>query len=136
MRNRSVRSCPKGMQAHGTAVPPRKAQGARTVFVKGHIILHEGLEVPALPHHELHGLLAVPQVVPGVPLQLVPQRPEQAVTAERERLDVSEAAEGIPGHRERGCAHSARFSKDMDAKERSFPVLPMAAAAAGTAGFE
>lgn len=54
------------------------------MFVKGHIILHEGLEVPALPHHELHGLLPVPQVVPGVPLQLVPQGTEQAVTAGRE----------------------------------------------------
>lgn len=52
------------------------------MFVKRHIILHEGLEVPALPQHELHRLLAVPRVVPGVPLQLVPQGPEQAVAAE------------------------------------------------------
>lgn len=82
MRNWLVRSCSKEVQARGTVLPPTMSQGARTVFVKGHIILHEGLEVPALPHHELHGLLPVPQVVPGVPLQLVPQRPEQAVTAE------------------------------------------------------
>lgn len=65
-------------------MPPRMSHGAHTVFVKGHIVLHEGLEVPTLPHHVVHGLLAVAQVVPGVPLQLVSQGPEQAVAAERE----------------------------------------------------
>lgn len=80
-----MRSCSEETQAHGTAMPPRVSHGAHTVSVKGHIVLHEGLEVPALPHHELHGLLAVPQVVPGVPLQLVPQGPEQAVAAEKEK---------------------------------------------------
>lgn len=81
------------------------SHGAHTVLVKGHIILHKGLEVGALPHHELHGVLAVPQVVPRVPLQLIPQRPEQAVPAEREQgHGVSGAAEGIEITGKRLCS--------------------------------
>lgn len=86
MRNWLVRGCSKEVQSHDTRTPPRVSPGAHTMLVKGHIVLHEGLEVPALPHHVLHRLLAVPQVVPGVPLQLVPQRPEQAVAAGRETM--------------------------------------------------
>ncbi|KAL2296620.1 hypothetical protein Nmel_015943 [Mimus melanotis] len=71
------------IQSLGIFNTPKGFQNLQDLFPR-HIILHEGLEVPALPHHELHGVLPVLQVVPGVPLQLVPQGTEQAVAAEKE----------------------------------------------------
>lgn len=54
------------------------------MLLKGHIILHERLKILPLLYHVIHRLLAVPEVVPRVALELVTQGTKQTVAKERE----------------------------------------------------
>lgn len=54
------------------------------MLLKGHIVLHERLKILPLLYHVIHRLLAVPEVVPRVALELVTQGTKQTVAKERE----------------------------------------------------
>ncbi len=53
-----------------------------TVGIKWNVILHERLEVLPMLQHVVNDVQAVLVVVPAVPLHLISQRPEQAVSVE------------------------------------------------------
>lgn len=62
------------------------SRGEPTMFLKGNVVFHKGLEIPPLLYHVVHCLLSVLEVIARVSLQLVAKRSEQAVAIKTKTL--------------------------------------------------